>query len=298
MQHTASSNIGGSNMSLVAAAGISALASVASTLYSNWKNEQLVNKTNKVQQSNFENAYQLQSQDMQKAGLNPAMLASGSAALASAPAVQTAQNENIATSLAPLMQAFTQAYLAPAQKENIEADTKNKEGQFQHELDLQSNEFNHNLEVLGLKHEYDVSKMNLQSALNMKEADFNNVLQKSLEDYQFNHSKELMQLKNKFDKELIKAQTKYNIKEDAFKYVFDKMQKDEDFQHAKELLSTELAGKFEETKSVNDNTTKNTLIRGAFGLTGGILGGILGGPIGATIGATLGAAAPNPIGFR
>ena len=85
---------------------------------------------------------------MEKAGFNPAMLASGSAGLATAPAVQTAQNENIASSLAPLLQAFTQAYLAPAQKENIEADTKNKEGQFQHDIDMQTAEFKQQIALL------------------------------------------------------------------------------------------------------------------------------------------------------
>lgn len=282
----------------IIAAAVSAIAGAASTAYNNHKNEQLVNKSNALQQSNFENAYQIQSEDMKKAGFNPAMLASGSAALATAPAVQTAQNQSVASDLAPLISAITQAYLAPATKKNIEADTENKVGKYQHEFDLQSNEFEQQLKVLGVKNEYDVSKMNLQSALNMKESDFNNTLQKSLDDYHNNHSKELMELQNKFDKELVKAQTKYKIKEEAFKYVFDKMQKDEDFQHAKELLSQELAGKFEETKSVNDTSTKNTIARGVFGLAGGILGGIIAGPIGATIGASIGATAPNPIGFK
>lgn len=161
----------------IIAAAISALAGAASSAYSNHKNEQLANKSNSITQSNFENAFQIQSKDMQKAGFNPSMLASGSASLASAPVVQTANNENISSSIAPMIQAVTQAYLAPAQKKNIEADTENKKGQFQHEIDMQSNDFNHSLEVLGktqefdnamaaLKHSYKVDEMTLQDSFN------------------------------------------------------------------------------------------------------------------------------------
>lgn len=301
MQHqglnNVASEVGGKNMSMIAAAGISALTSVALTLYSNWKNEQLVNKTNKIQQSNFENAYQIQSKDMQKAGFNPAMLASGSAALASAPAVQTAQNENVASSLAPLLQAFTQAYLAPAQKENIEADTKNKEGQFQHEIDMQTAEFKQQIALLDKTDEYLRGRMELQNALDMSRDEANEKLQEALNDYQTKNQEQLIKLQVKADVWLEKNKSKYRKEEDLRKALYEYVQHDADYQHQVSLLAQEVEGKMTQQKTVNDNTTRNTIIRGSFTTAGIILGGIIGGPIGAALGGSIGAAAPNVIGF-
>lgn len=184
---------------VIIATAISALVGAASTAYSNYKNEHLVNKSNALQQSNFENAFQIQSKDMQKAGFNPAMLASGSAALASAPAVQTAQNQDIGANLAPLISAVTQAYLAPSQKQNIEADTKNKEGQFQHELDLQSNEFKHSLEVLGKTQKFEEDMAHLKQKYKLDEMQLQHTFNSALENLSAQNKQKLIKVQAIFD---------------------------------------------------------------------------------------------------
>lgn len=281
----------------IIATAISAVAGAASTAYSNRKNEQLVNKSNAIQQSNFENAYQIQSKDMEKAGFNPAMLASGSASLASAPVVQTAENQDVGTNLAPLISAVTQAYLAPAQKKNIEADTENKEGQFQHEIDMQTAEFEQQIAILGKTDEYVKGRMELQNALDMTRDEANEKLQEALNDYQTKNQKEIIKLQAAADSWLEKNKSKYRKEEDLRKALYEYIQHDADFQHQVSLLAQEVEGKMTQQKSVNSNTIKNTIIRGSFTTAGVILGGIIGGPIGAAIGAGLGAAAPNVIGF-
>lgn len=281
----------------IIATAISAVAGAASTAYSNRKNEQLVNRSNVIQQSNFENAYQIQSKDMQKAGFNPAMLASGSASLASAPVVQTAQNQDVGTNLAPLISAVTQAYLAPAQKKNIEADTENKEGQFQHEIDMQTAEFKQQIALLGKTDEYLRGRMELQNALDMSRDEANEKLQEALNDYQTKNQEEIIRLQAKADRWLEKNKSQYRKQEDLRKALYEYVQHDADYQHQVSLLAQEVEGKMTQQKTVNDNTTKNTIIRGSFTTAGIILGGIIGGPIGAALGGSIGATVPNAIGF-
>lgn len=157
------------------AAIASGLASAAVSAISHFANRQDTKRINKQSQSNFENSYQITANDMVKAGYNPSALFQGGQ-LSQVPTLQQQQPFD-ASGVASLISALTNAKLAEHQADNIDADTKNKKGQFQHELDLQSNEFQHNLEVLGktqefnnameaLKHSYKVDEMTLQNSFN------------------------------------------------------------------------------------------------------------------------------------
>lgn len=277
------------------AAIASGLASAAVSAISHFSNKQDTKRINKQSQSNFENSYQITANDMVKAGYNPSALFQGGQ-LTQVPTFQQQQPFD-ASGIASLISALTNAKLAEHQVENIDADTENKKGQFQHEIDMQTAEFKQQIALLGKTDEYLRGRMELQNALDMSRDEANEKLQEALDDYKTNNQEQLIKLQAKADAWLEKNKSKYRKEEDLRKALFEYVQHDADYQHQISLLAQQVEGKMTQQKSVNSNTTKNTIIRGSFTVAGCILGGIIGGPIGAALGSSLGAAAPNVIGF-